>query len=249
METDTALPTPKQFPTIGKSVGWIVAYFLLQIAATLAFIVGVMVSNPAMLDRAKAKTPDALGNPAVAQAVLWGLILSGLVTLLILWFNLRKDDRIHKIGLIGPSKRDLPSTLGIGLLLVGGVTLFNYVYATYVIPGVELQDDLKALLKALSTGPLNIALKYLAVAVMAPLLEELLFRGYLQNAFMEKMKPGYAIALASLIFAAVHFQPLAAPALFVMGAAFGYLYYLTGSLKTNIALHALNNAAALYFTA
>jgi membrane protease YdiL (CAAX protease family) len=249
MESITSPGSAKPFPNIVKSLVWIVIYFLLQIAATLAFIVGVVVSNPAILDKMKAKNPEAMGDPTVAQAVLWGLILSGVVTLLLMWFNLRKDGRAEQIGLFAPSKRDLPTTLGIGVLLVGAVTLFNYIYATYVIPGVELQDDLKALLKALSTGPLNILLKYLAVAGMAPLLEELLFRGYLQNSFMRKMKPGYAIALASLIFAAVHFQPLATPALFVMGAAFGYLYHLTGSLKTNIALHALNNAAALYFTA
>jgi membrane protease YdiL (CAAX protease family) len=82
------------------------------------------------------------------------------------------------------------------------------------------------------------------IAIVAPVLEEILFRGYLQSALMHRMKPWLAILLASSLFGIVHMQPLAFPVLTVLGAVFGYLYYKTGSLKVNILLHVLNNGVA-----
>jgi membrane protease YdiL (CAAX protease family) len=91
-------------------------------------------------------------------------------------------------------------------------------------------------------------LLFLAVAVVAPLVEELLFRGILQNSLAKHMPIWVAIALASAIFAAMHMQLTAFPALMVIGASFGLLYHLTGSLRVNILVHMLNNAAALLLT-
>ncbi len=236
------------FPRIWPTVGWIILYFVLQIAISIAFLAGAAIMHPGLLGAVKAGSSTAMSNPIIAQGVLWGLLLSGVVTLGIMWLNLRKNDRANRIGLFGPSRLDLKQTVTLGAALVVGVFAFNYIYTTYVIPGVELQDDLKALLKALSTGPLNIGLKYLVIAGIAPALEELLFRGYLQNSLMPKMNHHAAIWLAALIFGAVHLQPLATPALTALGVAFGYLYYKTGSLKTNIALHMINNGLALAFS-
>jgi uncharacterized protein len=247
--TDDVIVQTKPFPGVWKSVVWILIYLVLQVGVTVAVMGGVFASHPELMGAMKTGTVGAMGTPIVAQAVLWGLLLSGLLTLALFWWNLRKDDRAARIGLTTPSLLSPGKTLGLGLALVAGVTAFNWAYTTYIIPGVELQDELKALLKALSTGKLNIFLKYLAVAGIAPIIEELLFRGYLQNAFKRSMNFHAAIWLAAFFFALIHFQLPATPALMVMGAAFGYLYHYTGSLKTNIGLHMLNNALALYFTA
>ncbi len=80
---------------------------------------------------------------------------------------------------------------------------------------------------------------------MAPLTEELLFRGLLQKSLANRMPQYAAILIAAAIFGAIHLDFYAFPALFVMGAVFGYLYYRTGSLRVNILLHMLNNGAAL----
>jgi uncharacterized protein len=57
-----------------------------------------------------------------------------------------------------------------------------------------------------------------------------------------------AIALSAFVFAAVHMQPLAMPALMALGAAFGYIYHKTGSLRLTIILHMINNILALALT-
>jgi membrane protease YdiL (CAAX protease family) len=75
--------------------------------------------------------------------------------------------------------------------------------------------------------------------------EELLFRGFLQNALAKYVPIWGAIFLSSFLFALVHGQPYAIPGLMSLSIAFGYLYHRTGSLRTNIILHMANNVFAL----
>ncbi len=111
-----------------------------------------------------------------------------------------------------------------------------------------MQDEMAKLLASIPRTPVNIALGLFAIAVVAPLIEELLFRGLLQNALMHHVPAWAAILLSALFFAVVHMQPLAMPALMALGAAFGYIYYKTGSLRMTIILHMINNTLALVLT-
>ena len=86
------------------------------------------------------------------------------------------------------------------------------------------------------------------VVVLAPVAEELFFRGFFYGSLRGQLgAPGAAIA-SSAVFALVHFtsaQTLSLlPLLGVLGLLFCFLYERTGSLYPCIALHALNNAVA-----
>ena len=81
--------------------------------------------------------------------------------------------------------------------------------------------------------------------MVAPLLEEILFRGLLQNSLSKQLPAWAAIALSAVIFGAMHMDYYAMPPLVLMGAIFGVIYHLTGSLRITILLHMINNAAAL----
>ena len=86
------------------------------------------------------------------------------------------------------------------------------------------------------------------VIVLAPVAEELFFRGFFYGSLRGQLgAPGAAVA-SSLVFALVHFtsaQTLSLlPLLGVLGLLFCFLYERTGSLYPCIALHALNNAVA-----
>jgi hypothetical protein len=140
----------------------------------------------------------------------------------------------------------------VGVAVIAGALTFNHVYATYVIPGIELQADLKILFAAIPDTTFNAILLFIMVAVLAPVLEEFLFRGMLQNALKHKMPAYAAIALSAAIFSLAHVNWFAPniefyifPPIFVLGAAFGFLYHITGSLRVCILLHLINNAAAL----
>lgn len=85
---------------------------------------------------------------------------------------------------------------------------------------------------------------FLTLAVMAPLFEEVLFRGVL----LESMRPRYGVVVAwvlsSVLFGVVHVHPTVVVNAFFMGLVLGFIYLVSGSLWASIILHAVNNAAA-----
>lgn len=237
----------KPFPGIWPSLGWIALYFIFQVVAT------VIVSTIAMIAQKMATNP---GAPAVdpllvAMApinIIWGLILAVALQIACMWVYLCKDDRAAQLGLSHFGKLSIGRTLAIAIVAILLATGFNHVYATYIIPGIPMQDDMAKLLASIPRTPLNIGLGLIAIAVAAPLIEELLFRGLLQKSFAHKMPVGAAILLSAFLFSLVHMQPYAMPALMSLGAAFGYIYHKTGSLRMTILLHMINNALALILT-
>jgi membrane protease YdiL (CAAX protease family) len=86
-----------------------------------------------------------------------------------------------------------------------------------------------------------------AAAVLAPIQEELLFRGLLQTTLRSYLnRPWIAIAATSALFAGVHFPNIThMPALFALAMGLGYSYEKSGSLWQPIFMHALFNATAI----
>lgn len=85
----------------------------------------------------------------------------------------------------------------------------------------------------------------ISITIMAPLVEELLFRGAIQGYMLRKgMKPLHAILIASAIFGIVHMNPIQVPFAFAIGLIFGWLYYRTGSVVPGIIGHFINNSIA-----
>jgi uncharacterized protein len=185
--------------------------------------------------------------PLIALPTVLSLVISGALMIFLLWLYLRRNNRSDAIRLNQWSDLSWANTIGISVVLVGAGLLFNYLYGTFVFPDVEMQDQVRKLFAAIPKTPVNWVILYLTVAVVAPLLEELLFRGLLQNSLANRMPIWAAILLSAAIFAAVHMQLHAFPALMALGAVFGYIYNITGSLRVTILLHMLNNAAALAF--
>jgi membrane protease YdiL (CAAX protease family) len=83
--------------------------------------------------------------------------------------------------------------------------------------------------------------------VLAPLAEELFFRGQLQTFFRYTLKePWSAVAITAALFALVHPTWWAWPSLFFLGVCLGYIYERTGNLWNCVVLHALFNLASIY---
>jgi tetratricopeptide (TPR) repeat protein/membrane protease YdiL (CAAX protease family) len=86
-----------------------------------------------------------------------------------------------------------------------------------------------------------------AIVVVAPMVEEILFRGLIYGA-LERWLPGsWVIVTSSLFFALAHFQGYYIIPLFCMGAILGWLRWKSGSLGLPMLVHGLNNGLALLF--
>lgn len=88
----------------------------------------------------------------------------------------------------------------------------------------------------------------LVLVVVAPVLEEILFRGVLLSRLRRSMTASSAIMISAAVFAAIHLiDPNAAfvvPGLFVIGIVLGYQALRTGSIGLCIATHAGVNLIA-----
>lgn len=85
----------------------------------------------------------------------------------------------------------------------------------------------------------------LAVCVVAPLLEEMLFRGIVLRGFLQRYPRWQAIFMSALLFGAAHMNIYQFLVGLVMGTVLGWLYERTRSLIPCIALHAAYNITTL----
>jgi membrane protease YdiL (CAAX protease family) len=108
-------------------------------------------------------------------------------------------------------------------------------------------DTLQVLVESPSDGWLILMVGLVVLAI--PVLEEVMYRGMLQQALVEVAGNRWvAIVLASGGFTLMHWgaaQEHALPALFVLSVGFGWIYEKTGRLTSCIVMHILFNAVNL----
>ena len=88
----------------------------------------------------------------------------------------------------------------------------------------------------------------LYVCVLAPFLEEMLFRGVILRSFLVQYPKGRAIAASAILFGIAHLNAYQFVVGVTIGLVLGWLYERTRSLWPCIALHALYNAASVALT-
>ena len=128
-------------------------------------------------------------------------------------------------------------TIGLSIpLIVAGMLFINLCSEFLGLPDL-MQDTF--------LGMSRNAFGIISITIMAPLVEELLFRGAIQGYMLRKgIKPLNAILIASAIFGIVHMNPIQIPFAFAIGLIFGWLYYRTGSVVPGIIGHFINNSIA-----
>jgi uncharacterized protein len=108
----------------------------------------------------------------------------------------------------------------------------------------SMEDDLGEASKILTTfdSTFQVAVAFFVIAVLAPIGEELVYRGIVQTELFRGTKNIHlSIWIAAAIFSAIHLQFYGfVPRLF-LGALFGYLYYWSGNLILSMIAHAVNN--------
>ncbi|XP_058759668.1 uncharacterized protein LOC131632980 [Vicia villosa] len=87
-----------------------------------------------------------------------------------------------------------------------------------------------------------------AYCIVTPLLEEVVYRGFLLTSLSSTMKWQQAVAISSVIFSAIHFSGENFVQLFIIGCVLGCSYCWTGNLNSSIVIHSLYNAVTLLIT-
>jgi membrane protease YdiL (CAAX protease family) len=166
--------------------------------------------------------------------------LAELVFLLpVWWFTVRK----YRVGPRALGLRRFPASgvgLGCGLLL--GSFAFNLFYNLFLaLFGQRAQVNLVPIMARLtSPWPLLVA-----AALVAPMVEELFFRGFVYAGLRERYGWLRAAVISSALFSVLHLQPLAIPPIFLLGMMFAFIYERSRSLWPAILMHVVMNALAV----
>ena len=83
-----------------------------------------------------------------------------------------------------------------------------------------------------------------SIVVIAPLFEEILFRGLIMNEFLKIMRPWAAIVLQAAFFALAHFSLFQSSFAFIVGIILGIIYFKTQNIKTVAVCHGVFNLTA-----
>lgn len=182
--------------------------------------------------------PLAIAAPAVAQLayVVWAIREKGT--------GLRQD--------LAVSFRPSDLAVGAGLFVAGmfmagfvGAAmdwLFDTAPSASVADAIEDSDD--------PGGGISVWIYVMAFlgATLIPFIEEVVFRGLWWSALEKRgMKEHWVLLLTSVVFAAIHLEPVRFPILFALGLAIGYGRIRTGRIGPCIAAHCYINTLAFVF--
>jgi len=130
---------------------------------------------------------------------------------------------------------------GLALKVAGGaVTALEQLLVPRIVPNNPVVTD-----PQLFRGPASVGLLVLATVVVAPLAEEVFYRGVLFRWLRAKRSLATSAALSGLIFGAAHFDLSLLLPLAVVGAGLAVLYARSRSLWPCYIAHACLNATSL----
>lgn len=114
--------------------------------------------------------------------------------------------------------------------------LFPKLYESYLgaSESIELMIE--------QAGYLQMFMIFLAIVVLAPIVEEIIFRGILFNLIAKRKSALFAMVVSSLIFGFLHAETMVPTA--VIGFVLCFIYHKTGNLYLAMAAHAFNNLIA-----
>lgn len=224
---------PARF-TAGTAIVLVLGVIVAEVVIEALFVRGLRAAAAYGLLASPAGWEEIEASLLIATKLLATAVVAG-------WALRRNNETWGHAGLIGfqpghLAAAFLPIVAGV---IVGLSELDNLFRA--VLPGVLLEQmdfapDLDALVNLSWQGPV------LAV-VIAPLTEELVFRGLILRGLLGRWRPAAAITASALLFAATHLNPAQAPVAMLLGLLLGWIYARTRSLGLCVVGHALNNAS------
>jgi membrane protease YdiL (CAAX protease family) len=228
-------PEPPELPAAARPA-WPPWYAPAALVASLAaLVVGIFPVLPALLflDTSGALGAFGLLTLIIVQDLF--MVVSGLA-----FANMKLPPRPWHFGFRGAPWRRTASWAVAGFALMFG---FELGYLELLGTDESNADDLGA-----EEGALAALLVYLAVIVVAPVTEEIFFRGFFYRALRTRLRLWSAAIINGVVFASLHFEGADTAGILPVIAVFGVgqclVYERTGSIYAVIAIHAAFNTVA-----
>ncbi|MBO1624302.1 CPBP family glutamic-type intramembrane protease [Bacillus arachidis] len=163
--------------------------------------------------------------------------------LLWLYFKTRKNNIIFTSFFDKSSRLNwklIVIATAMGMIFSFGVSFIQFYILAHIFPNflVDMLNDNGVIdMSSISTQIFG----FISACIFAPIMEEVIFRGFFLQRMTFKWGIKRAVIVSSLIFGLGHFDIVGA---FVFGVVMCLLYIKTKNIWTNIAVHALNNCIA-----
>lgn len=190
------------------------------------------------------------GSPVGIAGQFYFVVISDAAMLLALWLFLRS--RRSGFRSLGLARR--PAIRDAGYVLAGYAVYFGLLVAALAIlgplTGINLEQQQELGFNNLFSGP-EIVMGFIALVALPPIIEELVFRGFLFTGLRKRLTFIWATLITSFLFASPHLLAssegllwVAGVDTFVLSLVLCYAREKTGALWAPIAIHAIKNAIA-----
>ena len=232
---------PETAKITGKTIAWAVALLIwvgIALYASQFIISFIMIA--------------ILGTETVLQPV-WSMVFSALVYILCLflvvfvpWRLVKMKTNRDELGLTGlPTWTDiLLSPVGFFVYFILSALLLG-LFAS-ILPGIDWNQTQDVGFQNLVLASDKI-LAFIALVILAPVAEEIIFRGWLYGKLRGKLPAWLSIILVSVLFGIMHGQWNVAVNVFCMSVVMCLMREITGTIWSSILLHVIKNGVAFYF--
>ena len=208
-----------------------------------SFILGAMVVG---ITLATGNQPDETQGMTAAPLFWLGTLVYGLIILAVYLFAVRRTQGDwSSVGFRSFSQRWLPMIPVLALVQLLGMTIINVLLVLPFTGGNFENPQIEALTGGSPLSMRQLGVLLILVAIIAPIAEELFFRGMLYPLLRQRWSPKVAIVINGLVFALIHFIPILIPGLFFVGMVLAWVRERSGSIIPCILLHALQNGMVL----
>jgi uncharacterized protein len=225
------LPTlPWGWPEIGKALLLLVlgSVGLMVIASGIALVSGF---DPA--------TANGMSSPLL---FVMGLGIYLLLIGVVYWFAVRRPtSNWQQVGVRSFAAWWWPLLPLLALVQLAGMIVINTQIAIFFTGGEFENPQIEAITGGMTLTPRDLFLLLLLIAIVAPIAEELFFRGMLYPVLRQRWSVHWAIVINALLFALIHFIPILLPGLFFVGLVLAWVRERTDSVIPGILLHCLQN--------
>jgi membrane protease YdiL (CAAX protease family) len=194
---------------------------------------------------------DGAGTMDIQIVGMSSVLAGGVVVLLWAWSDIRRlgPSFLPQIGLRQSVIKTSQAVILVFLLL-SATHFLAWIYRSVLLPlvgqGGIIGGGSQMFAHIQESGSVFGMAGFLILAlVVGPVMEEVVFRGYLQSALARRIPGWGAVSITSLVFMAGHGPTILWPMYFIYSVAWGWIFMRTGSLKTAIIIHMLSN---LFYT-
>ena len=172
------------------------------------------------------------------------LVSTQIGLLLVSWFLVFAPNALAALPALpgGNAARAVAAGLGWGVLAWLGSSIAAAGMAI-LLEAIGIDPEPQAAEQAIAL--LEPWLVIIAIVILAPIAEEIFFRGVVFNALLREGGRRWAYLASSVLFAVIHLSLVALVPIFLLGLALAWVYERTNNLLAPIAMHATVNAISV----